>query len=418
MEKIFKVSEFNGFVNNYLGEIGEVVVEGEISEIGVSQNKWLFCTIKDKEASVRIFSLIYRVKNYEVLEEGMLVHVYGTPRLYKKTANFSIFANQIVPSGEGALRIAFEKLKLKLEKEGLFEEARKRPLPMFPQRIGLITAKNSQAYSDFVKVLTARMGGIKIYFYPVQVQGKDSVLSLLQAFAYFNRHLPNLDLLVLTRGGGSLEDLQSFNDEEVVRAIFGSKIPVVSGIGHEKDITLADLAADLRASTPSNSAELIVKTRDEVLREIEFCVSRMDLRLKNTLNNKLGLVNQHVGILKSAFSNRIKSFYYLIVNFEKAFAGFEQKVQLKKQRLDELKKDLKDRLDARLKDNKVKADNLIRLLASLDYQRILRRGFSITTNKQGKIIKTAGQLAKNEDIITRLLNSKIYSKIFSMEGMK
>jgi len=416
MDKIYKVSEFNEFINNYLGEIGEVVVEGEISKIDINQNKWVFATIKDKETSVSVFGLAFRIKNLDVLEEGMLVHIYGIPRLYKKTGRFSIFASLIVPAGEGAIRIAFEKLKLKLEKEGLFDEARKRPLPMFPQRIGLITAKNSEAYSDFIKVLTARMGGIKIYFYPVQVQGRNSVASLVRAFDYFNHQPLDLDLLAVVRGGGSLEDLQSFNDEEVVRAIFGSKIPVVSGVGHEKDITLTDLVADLRASTPSNAAELVVKTKNEVLKEIDFCVSRMESGLKNMLNNKLALVDQSVGILKSVFSKRVNSFHQLIFRFEKIFYGFKQKIQIKQQRLNELKKELNSFMDFRLKETKTKITSLIRLLGNLDYQRILKKGFSITSNKKGKIIKTIKDAANKDEIITRLFSGKIYSKIFNMEA--
>ena len=165
MEKIFKVSEFNEFINVYLNQVGEITVEGEISQINISQGKWLFMTIKDESSSVEVFGILNTLPNYNLLEEGMLVHIYGVPRLYQKTGRFSISATQIMLAGEGSLKTAFEKLKSRLEKEGLFEKTRKRPLPMFPQKIGLITAKNSQAYYDFIKVLKARMGGIKIYFY-------------------------------------------------------------------------------------------------------------------------------------------------------------------------------------------------------------------------------------------------------------
>lgn len=415
-QKIFQVSEFNEFIGLYLGKIGEVVVEGEISEIKVSQGKWLFLTIKDEESSVEIFSLIFRIKNYGLLEEGMLAHVYGIPRLYKKTGRFTLFANQIVPAGEGALRIAFEKLKLKLEREGLFDETRKRPLPAFPQKIGLITAKNSQAYADFIKVLAERMGGIKIYFYPVQVQGKDSVDSILSAFEYFNKKLPFLDLLVLTRGGGSLEDLLAFNDEQVARAIFASKTPVVCGVGHEKDVSLADLVADLRASTPSNAAELIVRERNEVLKEVAYSITSIEKSLRYKIREKEGIINKAVNILKNAIAKQINNLYQLIFRFSKEFNLFGQRTELITQKIINLKAHLTRTVDFWLKENKAWVNNLIRLLKSLDYHQVLKRGFSITTDRQGRIIKAVKEVSKDKDIISRLFDGKIYSKVFSTEA--
>lgn len=435
--KIFQVSEFNEFVNNYLGEIGEVVVEGEISEIKVSQGKWLFLTIKDEESSVDIFSLVFRIRNYGVLEEGMLVHIYGVPRLYKKSGRFSLFASQIVPAGEGALRIAFEKLKLKLEKEGLFDEGRKRPLPIFPEKIGLITAKNSQAYSDFIKVLGERMGGIKIYFYPVLVQGRGSVESILQAFEYFNKNLSDLDLLILTRGGGSLEDLLAFNDEQVARAIFSSKIPVVCGIGHEKDVSLADFVADKRASTPSNAAELIVREKIEALRQIRYSINiiesqlrskvdyirqyqhlivRIENRLKENLKTKGQIINQAVVILKEAIVKKINGLHQLIYRFDKEFSRFSQSLSFVWQKANNLKSQLIRANDFWLRKKKAEIDSLARLLKNLDYKRVLKRGFSITIDNQGRIIKTTKQVCRNKDIISRLFDGKIYSKVFSTEA--
>lgn len=414
-EKIFKVSEFNEFISTYLSTVGEVIVEGEISEIKVSQSRWLFLAIKDEKSSVEVFSLVFRIKNYDVLEEGMLVHIYGTPHLYQKTARFSIFASQIIPAGEGALRIAFEKLKLKLEREGLFDEARKRPLPAFPERIGLITAKNSHAYSDFIKVLSERMGGIKIYFYPVQVQGRDAVPSILAAFAYFNKNLPDLDLLVLTRGGGSLEDLLSFNDEEVTRAIFSSKIPVVCGVGHEEDVSLADLVADLRASTPSNSAELIVRNKEEVLRQVYSSVSLMDFRLTQLLKEKRQQIFLAVSRLKTGASQRIKDLHFLLSRFIKEFSLFGQKLERIFVDVDICKNQLIKAVDFWDQQNIIKFESLIRLLRSLDYRRVLERSFSITMDKNGRILKRIKGVKINDGIASLLFNGKIYSRVLKTE---
>ena len=308
-EKIFQVSEFNDFVSTYLEQIGEVVIEGEISEVKISQGKWLFATIKDKESNVDIFGLAFKLSGCDLLEVGMLVHVYGVPRLYKKTGRFSVFVNQIVPAGEGALRLALEKLKSKLEKEGLFDTARKRLLPIFPENIGLITAKGSDAYNDFVKVLKDRMGGLKIQFCPVSVQGKDATGTIISAFGYLNKHHPELDLIVLTRGGGSLEDLQPFNDEGMARAIFSSKIPVVSAVGHEANISVADLVADVRASTPTDAGEQIVRDRVDVVKEINFFTKNIEDKLKGMIKEKNDFVLEHVDVLKSAIEKEVSKLY-------------------------------------------------------------------------------------------------------------
>lgn len=390
-EKIFRVSEFNEFVNTYLNQIGEVIVEGEISEINVSQNQWLFMTIKDKESSVEVFSTIRKISGYDLLEQGMLVRVYGSLGLYRRSGRFSIHAEQIIPAGEGALRLAFEKLKLKLEKEGLFDPKRKRPLPTFSEKIGFITAKDSRAYSDFVKCSKERMGGLKIYFYPVNVQGEGSVDLIVRAFNYFNNNHGNFDVLVLARGGGSLEDLQSFNDERVARAIFSSKVPVVCGVGHEKDISIADLVADVRASTPSNAAELIVKNRIEILKEINFNAKILETSLKQLLSRRNEAVFKNVGILKIAISQEIS-------NLHGAISKFSTKV------------------DFWFIQQKTSLDSLTRLLENLNPYRVLERGFSITMNKNGSVLKSTKNIKNGDPIITTLFDGKISSQVLGVKS--
>lgn len=390
-EKIFRVSEFNEFVNTYLNQVGEVVVEGEISEINISQNQWLFITIKDKESSVEVFSTIYKISGYDLLEQGMLVRVYGTPGLYRKSGRFSIRAEQIIPAGEGALRLAFEKLKLKLQKEGLFDPQRKRPLPAFPEKIGFITAKDSRAYSDFVKCLKERMGGLKIYFYPVNVQGEGSVDSIVRAFNYFNNNHENFDVLVLARGGGSLEDLQSFNDERVARAIFSSKVPVVCGVGHEKDISIADLVADVRASTPSNAAELIVKNRIEIIKEINFNAKILETNLRQLLSMRNETVFKNVGMLKIAISQEISNLHGTISKFS-------------------------TKVDFWIIQQKTSLNSLIRLLENLNPYRVLERGFSITMDKHGSVLKSTKNIKNGESIITTLFDGKISSQVLGLKS--
>ncbi len=351
---IFTVTELNTIVNAHLNQLGELTIEGEISQFNLSQGKWIFMTLKDENASVEVFGSTFTIKNYKLLESGMLVRVVGLPKLYEKSGRFSVSASQIVPTGTGALQLAYEKLKKQLDTEGLFAIERKRPIPFFPERIALVTADNSQAYSDFMKVTGERMGGIIIDFYPVQVQGKESVSTILQSFNYFNEHADNYDLLVLVRGGGSLEDLISFNDEQVVRAIFGSKIPVVCGIGHEKDISLADLVADLRASTPSNAAELIFRDRKALLKQVK-------------------LLEQNLG------QSLLKQF------------------QTKKILLDHQKRQLTDHIEMKLLHTEQKLGYYEQLLKTLDYRNLLQKGFSLVKNEQGEIVRSANKLkAKNK----------------------
>lgn len=389
MEKIFTVSEFNEFINVYLNQVGEVALEGEISQINISQGKWLFMTVKDENSSVEVFGVLSSLPNYSFLEEGMLVHIYGIPRLYQKTGRFSISALQILPAGEGSLKIALEKLKDKLEKEGLFDESRKRSLPMFPQKIGLITAKNSQAYHDFIKVLKARTGGIKIFFYPVQVQGRESAKSIVEAFDFFNNNFADLDLLVLCRGGGSLEDLQSFNTEETARAIYASKFPVVCGIGHEKDISIADMVCDLRASTPSNAAELIATQKDYVLSKVSSNFNFMYMILNSLKNQKINTIHKNIMLLEKALNSKADDIKALIskLNFKFEKFGLSIKYTLSK------------------------AGEFERLFQSLDYKNVLKRGFSITYNQEGQIVRGVDNIKLNSKITTSLYDGKIISLV-------
>ncbi|MCA9392008.1 exodeoxyribonuclease VII large subunit [candidate division WWE3 bacterium] len=393
LEQIFSVSEFNEFVSQYLSKVGEVTIEGEISELKVSQGKFIFGAIKDEGASVDIFGMTFQITNLSQIEEGMLVKVVGTPRLYEKTGRFSVSVRQIIPSGEGALRRAFEKLKAQLEAEGLFDAARKRPLPRFPQKVGLITAKGSQAYNDFVKVLQQRMGGIDVVFTSVLVQGNDSPRSVVQALNYLNREYKDLDLVVITRGGGSLEDLIGFNDEQVARAIFGSKMPVVSAVGHEGDWSLSDLVADLRASTPSNAAELIVPSRIDVMREIEHELAAMAWIMRDRISAARLVITQFQESLKN--------------NFERSVAA-----------IDDLNRRLSNELTRyidTIMQYRIQVEGLFRMLNSLDYRSVLKRGFSITYASDGSILRKVDDVSVGSGISTRLPDGVVSSSVSSVK---
>ncbi|PID31009.1 exodeoxyribonuclease VII large subunit [Candidatus Saccharibacteria bacterium] len=262
----FSVSDFVASLNQTLDfAYPYVEVEGELSNFRVSKNKWVYFDLKDEAASLKCFATVYALSG--PLEDGMVVRVGGSPRLHP-LYNFSFQAQSIQPVGEGALKRAADLLAAKLEKEGLFDPARKRSLPQVPRRIALITAGDSAAYADFVKIIHARWGGLQIMHYNVFVQGERAPGEIATALKQANEASEPPEVVVLVRGGGSAEDLAAWNDERVVRAVAASRTPTLVAIGHEVDTCLAELAADRRASTPSNAAEVLVSDRKEELRHL------------------------------------------------------------------------------------------------------------------------------------------------------
>lgn len=235
-----------------------VTITGELAHFSVRKNRWVYFDLKDELASVRFFGTVYQLPG--PLEDGMTVAVTGSPRLHPQFG-FSVNVQSIRPVGEGTIKKSADLLRTKLAAEGLFDESRKRSLPHPPTHIGLITSSESAAYHDFIKVVGERWGGVQITLADVQVQGESATEQIVQAINSFNQHPQAPDILVTTRGGGSAADLQAFSTEQVTRAIAGSRIPTLVAIGHEQDVCLAELAADRRASTPSNAAELLVPDR-------------------------------------------------------------------------------------------------------------------------------------------------------------
>jgi exodeoxyribonuclease VII large subunit len=258
-ERIISVSEFVALLNQtFEYAFPSVTISGELANFRVSKGKWLYFDVKDDAASVKFFGTIYQLPG--PLEDGMLVKVRGVPRLHN-LYGFSVTVQSIQPTGEGAIRRAADLLKAKLAGEGFFDQERKRALPYPPTRIGLITSAQSAAYADFTKILNARWQGLTIELIDVQVQGEPAVGQIVHALEQFNSLAEPPDVVVLIRGGGSADDLAAFSTEQVTRAVAASRIPTLAAIGHEIDISLAELVADRRASTPSNAAELLVPDR-------------------------------------------------------------------------------------------------------------------------------------------------------------
>lgn len=270
----FSVSEFVAVLNQTLEyAYGGVTIVGELANLRVSKNRWVYFDLKDDASTVKFFGTVQQLPG--PLENGMLIKVRGQPRLHS-LYGFSVHVQTMQPVGEGSIRKAADLLRAKLASEGLFDPERKRRVPYPPRRIGLITSKQSAAYADFVKIIAARWQSLQIDLIDVQVQGEVAPEQIVAAFEQFNAQAIPPDVLVLIRGGGSPEDLAAFSTEVVTRAVAASRVPTVVAIGHEIDQSLAELAADRPASTPSNAAELLVPDRKQVKQQLNATADQLD----------------------------------------------------------------------------------------------------------------------------------------------
>ena len=304
-ELILSPSDFVAITNQTLEFAfgGLARIKGELSNFRISKNKWVYFDIKDDTAKVSCFASIYALP--APLEDGMIVKITGQPRLHPQFG-FSVTVQSIQPSGEGSLKKAFDLLKAKLEAEGLFDESRKRFLPYPPTRIALVTSVESAAYADFTKILSARWPFVSIDMYDVQVQGEPAPLQLANAIATANTQGEPVDVIVVTRGGGSADDLAAFNDERVVRAITASRIPTLVAIGHEIDESLAELAADMRASTPSNAAELLAPDRTTELAAVRQAGKRLRTSALGMISNESQAVRHQQTMLASRLHSLVQ----------------------------------------------------------------------------------------------------------------
>jgi exodeoxyribonuclease VII large subunit len=304
-----------------------ITIEGELASFRVSKNRWVYFDLQDDQASVKFFGTVYNLPG--PLEDGLKIRVIGSPRLHPRFG-FSINVASIQPVGQGSIKKAVDLLAAKLQAEGLFEPERKRLLPPIPQTIGLITAANSAAYADFIKILNGRWGGVQVQLADVYVQGAQAPLQLVRAIEYFNE-LPNLpDVLVITRGGGSAEDLAAFSDERVVRAVAASRIPTLVAIGHEIDVSLAELAADMRASTPTNAAQVVVPSRDEVLSGLAAIKKNFNQAIGQQLQSARANNQNNREYLTSQVFLLLKDLQNQLISNRKLFGIFNPEAALKR----------------------------------------------------------------------------------------
>ena len=286
----------------------ETLLVGEVASYKVNQGKWVFFDLKDEESSVSCFMSVYQLR--VPLEDGMKIVVRGVPKI-TKWGKFSFTVSAVKPVGDGSIKKAFELLKKKLEAEGLFAPEKKRELPKDLTKLGVISSTGAAGYADFVKILNARWGGIHVQVAHTQVQGMDAPDQIIRALKYFNER-SEVQVIAILRGGGSADDLSCFNDEQLVRAIAASKIPVITGIGHEIDESLADLAADVRASTPSNAAEMLTPDRDSFRYSVEIAMSTAESFIINKINDALSRIDEPFDKIRRQIKQKI-DFYHNIL---------------------------------------------------------------------------------------------------------
>lgn len=393
MEPRFSVSQFNNMIDQTLKGVGDVAVEGEITSLNVSSKGGVNIVIKDpKESAVlNISGYAPRVEGLNLITEGMQVVAFGVPSLWSAGGRFSLTIYKIIPMGAGALKEAYEKLKAALKAEGLFDESRKRPLPEIVTRAALITGKDSAAQSDFLKIIRENKVGIELDLYNVQVQGKFAEQEILQALNYVDTM--HYDCIFLVRGGGSLEDLITFNSEKVARKIFAMKTPVIVGVGHEKDESIADFVADIRASTPSQAAYYLFMHNQQFLEAQELKLEQIasSLRLQNS--KALQYISQRYKGIASILRLRSEQIFRKVEALSANLKEYKSSIALVSQKL----------------------NSLIRILNSLDPQNVLHRGYAIVRSK-GKIIKDINSLNEGEDIDIKVNKGTIISKILKLNN--
>lgn len=411
MEPRFSVAQFNDVINRTLQAVGDVVVEGEITQLGITAKGGVNIVMKDENVSsvLSISGYAPRIEGINMIKEGMKVAAWGIPNLWSMGGKFSLQIYKILPLGEGALKEAYEKLKRQLASEGLFAVERKRRLPEVITKIALLTGRDSAAQSDFLKILRENEVGFSVDYYPVQVQGKYAEKEIVSTLKYVDKI--DYDCVVLVRGGGSLEDLITFNSEKVARTIFAMQKPVVVGIGHEKDESIADFVADVRASTPSQAAYYLAQNNFDYLKAQEDKAIQIKSYLQEQLMGYNFKLERRAGFIAQALRAKLQQWQYA---FEKKTHGMSQKlylalqtIKIRAQKLEFQVKRLPQMVEAY--QNKISA--LERLLASYNPKNVLKRGFAIIKTDSGNVVSSVNDVKPGTNINLMVRDGQIISQI-------
>lgn len=395
---IFTVSELSRYIRTILeGSFPSVWIEGEISNFIQHSSGHMYFSLRDSGSVLKC--AMFARSNAKLRfkpKDGMKVICFGKVSVYEPRGDYQLIVNEIEPKGIGALQLQFQQLKEKLQKEGLFDERHKVAIPKLPTRIGVVTSPTGAAIRDILNVTRRRFSNIEIIINPVRVQGEGSKDEIAAAIRQFNA-LKNIDVMIVGRGGGSLEDLWAFNEEVVARAIYDSGIPVISAVGHEIDFTIADFVADLRAPTPSAAAELVIPKKEDLKSLIDTDVAR----LKNALSSKLELLTHKLATLRESYI--LRQPLNLVTQYE--------------QMIDDLRKDMAIRIEHIVGMRSENFNLLVEKLGVLSPLSILARGYSITTQVSGEsIIKDVSGLKKGDRVRTRVGSGTFISAVERIES--
>ena len=352
------VSQLNEYISRVIGTdplLGAVVLKGENSNLKYHGSGHVYFSIIDATSKINCFlPRDYAMSLHYPLEDGMEVTLTGSVSVFKKNGTYSLYVKIVEVSGEGNLAIAFEKMKEKLSKEGLFDQSHKKPIPKYPNKIGIVTSATGAAVKDILKILKGRNHLVDVMIFPVLVQGEAASADIAAMLDYINENFDDIDTLIVGRGGGSADDLWAFNEENVARAIYRSEIPIISAVGHEIDFTIADLVADLRAETPTAAAQLVVPDTEQMRKQMEDLKEHLYIQLSNKL------------------------MYHRLL-------------------IDNLAKEMKNCLNGQIAklENELTQSKL--LLEENNPTQILENGYSVLTDEDGKVISAISQLCEKQE---------------------
>src|SRR2546429_132872 len=416
--KVFSVSELTRSIRGVLEtKFGAVWVQGEISNYKLHPSGHQYFTLKDQRA--QIACVIWRnaiAPLRQPLVDGTQVQVYGTVTVFEVRGQYQLNVQILQPRGVGLLQARFETLKRKLQAEGLFTPERKRPLPKFPRRIGIVTSPTGAAIRDMLNVLRRRAPWLQILISPVRVQGTGAAQEIavaIRELATPNENWQPLDLIVVTRGGGSIEDLWEFNEEIVARAIFNSTVPIVSAVGHEIDFTICDFVADLRAPTPSAAAELIVPDIIDLQRRIDGCTRGLARQLLNWVRDAQQRLDHSRETLQRCLVHKLDSYKRGLLHITRALQARSpvRELMMRRNRFADLQRRLVTSPGQLLENARHRFRHIEGILRVLGPDATLRRGYSITMNERGRIIRTITAVRPKMKIRTRVSDGEFGSEV-------
>ena len=398
-DDVYSVSQVNKLIKALVeGErrFANIQVRGEISNFKRYSSGHCYFTLKDAGGVLKavMFKTAARTLRFEP-QNGDTVIAVGRISVYERDGVYQLYTDLMIPEGTGDLMLAFEQLKQKLLNEGLFDESRKKQLPVNPKTVGIITSPSGAAVRDLITVSRRRNKGIKLLLYPVRVQGKEAPAEIAHAIEFMNRN-KMADVLIVGRGGGSIEELWAFNEEQTVRAVAASEIPVVSAVGHETDFTLTDFAADKRAATPSQAAEIVVADANAYLNS----VAELEKRLKNTVLKRLALSETMLKRLQNSWA---------LSNPQRMLEGRMQRFDFASVRLEQV-------FNAALTQKQHSCGVLAAKLDALSPLTVLARGYSVTENTDGKIIRSIADVRWGDEIVTQVGDGNVISVVQHTEG--